>query len=293
MAAGEVTHTDRLGFTVFLALVFHTVLILGVGFAPEDPQSSARSLDVTLATQRSEEAPEDADFVAEADQAGSGTEEEVAELTTTEPPQVAESELRETEPLPEEPAQPEPEPQSEQDEVVTTEEEGDHEVPQEQTEAPPEEELEQDEERSLMDRSREIASLEARLSDQRNHYTQRPRVSRVNSVSAMESGNAAYVRQWQEHIERVGNLNYPEEARRRGLHGEVRMMVAINSDGSIREIEVRQSSGHTVLDDAAKRIVRQASPYEAFTEQMKEEQDVLEIIRTWSFQPRGLTGGSG
>ena len=293
MAAGEVTHADRLGFTVFLALVFHAVVILGVGFAPEDPQPSARSLDVTLATQPSDEAPDEADFVAEADQAGSGTEEEVAELTATQPPQVPEREIRETEPLPEEPAEPEPQPEPAQDEVVTTEREGDQEVPQEQRETPVEQETDPGERRSLMDRSREIASLQARLSDQRNHYAKRPRVSRVSSVSAMASANAAYVRQWQEHIERVGNLNYPEEARRRGLHGEVRMMVAINSDGSVREIEVRQSSGHTVLDDAARRIVRQASPYEAFTEDMKEEQDVLEIIRTWSFQPRGLTGGSG
>lgn len=293
MAAGEVTNADRLGFTVFLALVFHAVLILGVGFAPEDPELSARSLDVTLATRPSEEAPDEADFVAEADQAGSGTKEEVAELTATQPPQVPEREIRETEPLPEDPAQPEPQPQPEQQELVTTEHENEREVAEQRRDTPPEQALDPSEQRRVMDRNREIASLEARLSDQKNRYASRPRVNPVSSVSAMSSSNAAYVRQWQEHIEQVGNLNYPEEARRRGLHGEVRMLVAINSDGSIREVEVRQSSGYTVLDDAARRIVRQASPYEAFTEDMKEEQDVLEIIRTWSFQPRGLTGSSG
>jgi len=68
------------------------------------------------------------------------------------------------------------------------------------------------------------------------------------------------------------------------------MLVSINSDGTLRELEVLQSSGHTVLDDAARRIVRQASPFEPFDARMAEQQDVLEIIRTWSFQRRGLSG---
>jgi len=89
----------------------------------------------------------------------------------------------------------------------------------------------------------------------------------------------------------VGNQYYPEEARRQGIHGRVRMLVAINQDGTVREITVLQSSGHSVLDDAAVRTVRQASPFAPFTDEMKAEQDVLEIIRTWSFQRRGLTAG--
>lgn len=286
--ADPVSHADRFGFTIFVALVFHGVLILGLGFAPEDPEPTDRSLDVTMANRPSEEKPEDADFLAEADQKASGDQEKVQEMTTTERAAVPDSRMEETAPPPSEPEAPEAGAESR---AVTTTGDSERAV----TEDPdPERRQERDDSprESLRERSRDISSLEARLSNQRNEYAKRPRINRVTSVSTMQDAGAAYVRSWQESIERTGNLNYPEEARRRGLHGEVRMMVSINSDGSLRDIEVLQSSGHSVLDDAARRIVRQASPFEPFDERMAEKQDVLEIIRTWSFQRRGLSGSA-
>lgn len=291
MAAPQVSPSDRLGFTVFLAMVFHAVVVLGIGFSSQDPQPAAQTMDVTLAQSPTEDEPEEADFLADVDQRGSGTLEERAELTTTEQPPVPDRHLRAVEPLPREEMRPEPPPDPERSEVVATEAPAPESVPPEQevVEEVREPEPRPDRHPSLMERSREIASLEARLSDQRNAYAQRPRVTPVTSVSTMRSVDAAYVRDWQRQIERVGNLNYPEQARQRGLHGKVRMLVGINSDGTVREVEVLQSSGHSILDDAAKRIVRQASPFEPFSEAMLEEHDVLEIIRTWSFQRRGLT----
>lgn len=283
----EVTHADRLGLTLFAALVFHGVLILGVGFSPEDPHTTDPSMDVTLATQPSAEAPENADFLAEADQQGSGEAESVQEMTTTEQAPLSASEAQQATP-------PRPEPQPESGgptNRVTTEAEAPRKALEESDEDREAPERDNPHE-TLMERSRNIASLEARLSQQRNEYAKRPRVNRVTSVSTMQDAGAAYVRNWQQTIERTGNLNYPEEARRRGLHGQVRMLVAINSDGSLREMKILQSSGYAVLDDSARRIVRQASPFEAFSGRMAEEQDVLEIIRTWSFQPRGLSGSA-
>ncbi|MGM0450529.1 MAG: energy transducer TonB [Pseudomonadota bacterium] len=283
----EVTHADRLGLTLFAALVFHGVVILGVGFAPEDPHTTDPSMDVTLATQKSAETPEDADFLAEADQKGSGDAESVEEVTATEPAPLSASETREATP-----PQPQPQPESGgATDRVTTEAEAARQAPEESEEDREAPERDNPHE-TLNERSQNIASLEARLSQQQNQYAKRPRVNRVTSVSTMQDAGAAYVRNWQQSIERAGNLNYPEEARRRGLHGEVRMLVAINKDGSLREMKILQSSGYAVLDDAARRIVRQASPFDAFTGRMAEEQDVLEIIRTWSFQPRGLSGSA-
>lgn len=286
--ADPVSHADRFGFTIFVALVFHGVLILGLGFAPEDPEPTDKSLDVTMANRPSEEAPEDADFLAETDQKASGDQEEVQELTTTERAAVPDTRLEEAKPPPSEPEAPEADAESQ---TVTTTGDSERAV-REDPEPEPQQREETNPHESLMERSRNIASLEARLSNQRNEYAQRPRVTRVTSVSTMQDAGAAYVRSWQETIERTGNLNYPEEARRRGLHGEVRMMVSINSDGSLRDIQILQSSGHSVLDDAARRIVRQASPFEPFDGPMAEQQDVLEIIRTWSFQRRGLSGSA-
>lgn len=286
--ADPVGHADRFGFTIFLALVFHGVVILGMGFAPEDPEPTDTSLDVTMAKRASEEAPENPDFVAEADQKGSGDLGETRELTTTERASLRDRRMQRATPPQTEPDASEASPETR---AVTTRTETSLRVPEE-TEAEPASEPDSSPHKSLLERSRNIASLEARLSDQRNAYAKRPRINRVTSVSTMHEVGAAYVRAWQDRIERTGNLNYPEEARRRGLHGDVRMLVSINRDGSVRDMRVLQSSGHAILDDAARRIVRQASPFEPFSERMTEKQDVLEIIRTWSFQPRGLSGRS-
>ena len=85
-------------------------------------------------------------------------------------------------------------------------------------------------------------------------------------------------------MEKVGNLNYPEKARRHQLYGELRLVVAINRDGTLSNVEILDSSGFQVLDDAAVRIVRQASPFAPFDDTLK-SYDMVEIIRTWRFEP--------
>ncbi len=89
---------------------------------------------------------------------------------------------------------------------------------------------------------------------------------------------------WRAKVERVGNLNYPDEARRKKLSGSLILDVALNSDGSINEITIRRPSGQPVLDDAAVRIVKMAAPYAPFPEDFVKEVDILHITRTWQFQ---------
>jgi protein TonB len=84
-------------------------------------------------------------------------------------------------------------------------------------------------------------------------------------------------------VERVGNLNYPDEARRRGLGGRLVMTVAVRRDGSIEEILLNRSSGLGVLDQAAMRIVRLAEPFPPLP-RTEENIDVLHITRTWQFR---------
>ena len=88
---------------------------------------------------------------------------------------------------------------------------------------------------------------------------------------------------WRAKVERVGNLNYPEEARRRNISGQLVLDVALNPDGKINQITIRRSSGYKVLDDAAIRIVELAAPYSPFPEAIRAETDVLHITRTWQF----------
>ena len=112
----------------------------------------------------------------------------------------------------------------------------------------------------------------------------RPRIKRLTSLSTVSSADAFYLNSWRRKIETIGNLNYPEEARRRKLYGSLSLMVAILPDGSLKEVEVLESSGHKVLDDAAIRIVRLAAPYAPFPDELRQSTDVLEIIRTWQFR---------
>ncbi|WP_324048001.1 TonB family protein [Marinospirillum sp.] len=137
--------------------------------------------------------------------------------------------------------------------------------------------------KSLITRSLEIARLEAALAVMQNHSAQRPRVRRISSGARMSSEEALYLRQWEEKVERVGNLNYPEAARSQNLGGRLRLLVVIAADGRILEAQLLTGSGHTLLDDAAIRILNLAAPFAPLPDSIKAQADVLEIIRTWQF----------
>jgi protein TonB len=110
------------------------------------------------------------------------------------------------------------------------------------------------------------------------------RVRRLSQVNAAASPDAFYLRSWQRKIEAVGNLNYPEAARRGGIYGSLRLLVAINANGSLKEVRVLQSSGEPILDQAAQNIIRLAEPFPPFSEALLKTTDVLEIVRTWQFR---------
>lgn len=287
--AVQVSDFDRFSFTLFMALALHAVLVLGITFAQPDPPSSAETLEITLSQFDDQEAPEDADFLAQTNQQGSGTEEEKQELTSPQQSSFSDSKVAEVQP--QAPSTTEPAVHTEQ-QVVETSAPSTRKTPKaDPFEQPPEEKLPVEQKKSLMERSLEIASLEARLDDQMRAYAKRPRVLRVTSVSALSSTNAWYVQNWINKVERVGNINYPSEARQAGIHGTVRMLVVLKNDGTVKELQVLESSGSSMLDDAAIRIVRLAAPFSSFPEELRRESDVLEIIRTWSFQGKGLSSG--
>ncbi|MFO1417655.1 MAG: energy transducer TonB [Methylotetracoccus sp.] len=109
------------------------------------------------------------------------------------------------------------------------------------------------------------------------------RTARIEQVTGKRHLANAYEQAWQDKVERVGNMNYPEEARRKNLTGSLSLSVAVGADGGIQSIRVRQSSGHEELDQAAARIVRLAAPFGAFPSELKKDYDVLVITRTWRF----------
>ena len=88
---------------------------------------------------------------------------------------------------------------------------------------------------------------------------------------------------WRAKVERVGNLNYPDDARKNNLSGSLILDVSLNADGSVNQITVRRSSGSKILDDAAIHIVELSSPFAPFPDQIRKETDILHITRTWQF----------
>ena len=114
-----------------------------------------------------------------------------------------------------------------------------------------------------------------------------PRIRRIVDGRADTPEDHWYFESWRRKVERIGGLNYPDQARERKIYGSLRLLVAIEPDGSLRDVRVVDSSGHKVLDDAAVRIVRLAAPYAPFSPGMREHTDVLEIVRTWQFKKRG------
>lgn len=287
--AAQVSDFDRFSFTLFMALALHAVLVLGITFAQPEPPNSAETLEITLSQFDDQNAPEDADFLAQTNQQGSGTEEEKQELTSPQQSNLSDSQVAKVQP--QAPTTTEPDVRTEQQVVETTAPSTRKTPTADPFAEPPEENLPVAEKKSLMERSLEIASLEARLDDQVRAYAKKPRVLRVTSVSTLSSTNAWYVRNWINKVERVGNINYPSEARQAGIHGTVRMLVVLSKDGTVKELQVLESSGSSLLDDAALRIVRLAAPFSSFPEELSKESDVLEIIRTWSFQRKGLSSG--
>jgi protein TonB len=100
--------------------------------------------------------------------------------------------------------------------------------------------------------------------------------------STSEYRFARYVEDWRAGVEKVGNDHYPDEARGK-IYGTLRMTVAIRKDGTVTEATIEESSGSPVLDRAARRIVKLASPYPPFPPEIAVDTDILEITRTWTF----------
>ncbi len=134
----------------------------------------------------------------------------------------------------------------------------------------------------LVARSLEMARLQARIDQNTDEYQKRPRRMFVGA-RAQEFTYAQYVEDWRLKVERVGNMNYPEAAKRNRLYGTLVLTANIHDDGSLESVQIERSSGSKILDQAAINIVEMAAPYARFPEAMRKKVDILGITRSWSF----------
>ena len=152
--------------------------------------------------------------------------------------------------------------------------------PQKQAEEQPEQ-IETPSGRDLASNALAMARLEGEIAKNIDEYNKRPRKKNIGT-RADEYRFAQYVENWRQKVERVGTLNYPEAAKGK-LYGSLVLTLTIKSDGSVDRIEINRSSGHKILDDAARRIVMMASPYASFPPEIARDTDILEITRSWRF----------
>jgi protein TonB len=274
---------DRLSFTVFIAIALHALVVL-TDFLEEDPREVPFTMEITLSQFDDEKKPEKADFLAETNQQGSGTLDKKARVTS--PVQANQQHLLEQHAS-------SPAPQSKVTEknpkpVVSS-------INSERLrpslfdrviEAAKPDQVQP--RRSILERSLEIAELEADLDKQRQNYAKRPRVTRLTAASTMKAVDSQYVAHVVSKIEKTGNLNFPEEAGKK-LYGKPRVSISIYSDGSIKDVSVLQSSGNLVLDSETVNIVHRAAPFAPFPKNVRKERDVLELIRTFSYNQRGVS----
>ena len=135
--------------------------------------------------------------------------------------------------------------------------------------------------RTLPQRNSDIASLGARLTQQRQIYVKRPSTKRLTCLSMTSSVGAFYLNAWARKFETVGNMNYPAEAESHQLFGILRLLVTNLPNGALKNIHLFESSGEQILDDAAIRVTQLASPFGTFQDGLRESKDELEIINTW------------
>ena len=282
-SSATVSSADRLTFTGFLAVLLHAALILGISFTTTDQSQTSKTLEVTLASYKSDQAPEKADYLAQENQQGSGTLDAAKMLTTDVDAEFDANSIQETSPQQQQASAPRIKPKQAAIISSTNKNRFKTQISPKQDKAE-QQEIPDGPQRSLLERSLEIASLEAKLDTQRQIYAKAPRIQRLTAASTMKANDAYYVNSWRRKIESMGRINYPREAENCFNECSLRLLVSIKPNGTINDLRVLESSGKKVLDDAAIRIVRRSAPFAPFTEEMKQDIDLLEIIRTWQFK---------
>lgn len=272
-------------YTLLGALTLHVVVILGIGFTslPSEVRLSP-SLEVVILQTKANKTPDEADYLAQVASDGGGSSDDKqrpsALFTGTEtvPTEgVASVPMIESAPVP----------SRIKHEALLTHIYSPLEIMQLDSRT------EQAEPKAFrshqrIDQTLEIAKLANEVNDTLERYAKRPKKKFV-TARTKEAEAANYMFKWVNKVERLGNLNYPDQVRRSQLSGELVLSVGIKKDGTLAEILLKRSSGHRVLDDAAKRIVELAAPFDPLGSDLSTEADILYITRTWEFDNTRLT----
>ncbi|MCK4492937.1 MAG: TonB family protein [Methylococcales bacterium] len=262
---------------VFIAALFHALLLLGVNFISPEPEKITKAIEITVVNSAVRKAPIEAHYLAQENQIGAGLKKEKPKPNQQQLPEIGAKKpvigdvIRP-------PILEKRTPASQR--IITKTDEA-------QTVASiPKKISEQVITESTKLTVKELEKKIARLGERIRYYRQsaeKTDVKFVNSISAYKYVAAEYVREWGRSIERIGNLNYPEVAADEGIAQELLMDVGIRTNGSIYNIRIVESSGNKALDEAAKQIVEMSAPFAPLPAKIAQQLDVLVIRRVWHF----------
>jgi protein TonB len=272
---------------ILASVIFHAVVLFGINFKfplPENSKAFA-PLEVLLVNSKSASRPNKPDALAQANLDGGGNTDSNRRAKTPFPVIPKQSNTADT--IADTTAATQKMEQLEQEEqrlMTAVNSDDDHSIYQADLPLAQSEQSQAFDASDLLQRSFEIARLEAQTAQNHEVYQKRPKRKFVGART-QEYRFARYVEDWRLKVERVGNLNYPEAARREQLYGNLQLTVGIKSDGSLESIEINRPSGKKVLDEAAVRIVNLAGQngFAPFPPDISRDTDVLHITRTWVF----------
>lgn len=262
---------------MIFSIAFHAFALFGIGLVMPDPRNAAsfaQPLQVVLVNSKSQSRPLQADALAQANLDGGGNTPEDRQAKTP-LPTISDDQQFTPEQVAKRVAQLE-----EESRRIMSRLKSDYKVAQPVIKKQPNSAASNGED--LVARSMEIARLEAQISKNFDAYQKLPRRKFIGART-QEYRFAQYIEDWRIKVERIGNLNYPEQARRDQIYGKLQLSVSIRADGSLENIEVSRSSGHRILDAAAMRIVKLAAPYAPLPPDITRDTDILTIVRTWTF----------
>lgn len=281
-----ITDKDRLGLTLFLAATLHGILILGLSFKAitAHPKPPSAMLNVLLVQTSSKKAPKKAKYIAQANELASGHSDHSGHpaqpfFSPTLKPNSGITPVPLTNLNDQQKNK-----AKRQYNVLTSKQSGSHIASK--THKRSTHKTRQTNTQHNLHLHLQQARLTAEIRREINDYNHRPRRLYLDTVNAKTSVEASYLAHWVHRVERVGNLNYPNKAIQKQLHGRLILNVLISASGQVLQVHVAQSSGSRILDDAAKHIVRLAAPFPAFPPALGKRYTQLMITRTWIFQNR-------
>jgi len=131
------------------------------------------------------------------------------------------------------------------------------------------------------EKRRQLIKLLAEIERRIQSENARPR-KRYISPSTREAAYAVYYDRLRRAIEAKGTDNFPQRDGQK-LYGELVMIVNVNNDGRVLSTEIVQSSGQPALDRQAQMIAQRAGPFGRFNAEMRRRADLIAVVSRFKF----------